>query len=130
MIQPQSLDVLLGEYSELHRVWAIQAWSGKFLAIPDQRFPGRRPVRFFTSEYDAKRVMETMLEVKPALFKHRFEVVEVLLLEALRKIKADKTPPTADSFVLNAHDEVYSVITQLRHKPTARQSASTQQRTN
>jgi hypothetical protein len=122
MIQPQSLDVLLGEYSEQHRVWAIQAWSGKFLAIPDQRFPGRRPVRFFTSEYDATRVLDVILEAKPTLFKQRFEVVEVLLLEALRKVKADKTPPSADSFVLNTPDEVYAIISQLRQKPAAKQS--------
>jgi hypothetical protein len=124
MIQPQSLDVLLGEYSEGYRVWAIQAWSGKFLAIPDQRFPGRRPVRLFTSEYDAMRVRDAVLEAKPMMFKHRYEVVEVLLLEALRKVKADKTPPTADSFVLNTPDEVFPVISQLRQKPSANQTTS------
>jgi hypothetical protein len=62
------------------------------------------------------------LEAKPSLFKLRFEVVEVPLLDALRKIKADKIPPIADSFVLNTHDEVYPVISQLRQKPTERQS--------
>jgi hypothetical protein len=122
MIQPQSLDVLLGEYSEGHRVWAIQAWSGKFLAIPDQRFPGRRPIRFFTSGYDAMRVRDAMLEAKPALFKQRFEVVEVGLLQALRKAKAEKIPPLADSFVVNTPDEVYPIIAQLMQKPTAKQS--------
>jgi len=121
MIQPQSLDVLLGEYSEGHRVWAIEAWSGKFLAIPDQRFPGRRPIRFFTSEYDATRVRDAVLEAKPMLFKHRFEVVEVGLLLALRKAKADKIPPIADSFVVNTSDEVYPIIAQLKQKQTAKQ---------
>ena len=121
MIQPQSLDVLLGEYSEGHRVWAIQAWSGKFLVIADQRFPGRRPVRFFTSEYDAGRVRDAYLDAKPLMYKQKLEVVEVLLLEALRKIKADKTAPTADSFVLNTPDEVYPVISQLRQKPIFKQ---------
>jgi len=120
MIQPQSLDVLLGEYSEQYRVWAIRAWSGKFLAIADPRFPGRRPVRFFTSEYDASRILDTVLEVKPTMEKNKFEVVEVLLLDALRRVKADKTPPTADSFVLNSPDEVYPIICQLRQKPTAK----------
>jgi hypothetical protein len=128
MIQPQSLDVLLGEYSEQHRVWAIRAWSGKFLAIPDQRFPGRRPARFFTSEYDATRVRDAVLEAKPMMFKMKFEIVEVPLLDALRKVKADKTPPVADSFVLNTPDEVYPVITQLKQKPAAKQSAISQQR--
>lgn len=119
MIQPQSLDVLLGEYSEHHRVWAILARSGRYLVVPDLRFPGRRPVRFFTSEYDAVRVMETVLELKPYLDVQKLEVVEVLLLEALRKTKAEKTLPRADSFVVNSPDEVYTIISQLRQKPSA-----------
>ncbi|MGD0939681.1 MAG: hypothetical protein ABR905_08200 [Terracidiphilus sp.] len=124
MIQPQSLDVLLGEYSELHRVWAIRAWSGKFLVIADQRFPGRRPVRFFTSEYDAMRVRDAILEAKPMMFKQRFEIVEVPLLDALRKVKAEKTPPVADSFVLNTPDEVYPVIGQIKQRREAKPSMS------
>jgi hypothetical protein len=122
MIQPQSLNVLLGEYSEGYRVWAIQAWSGKFLAIPDQRFPGRRPVRFFTSDYDAMRVRDAVVEAKPMMFKHRFEIVEVFLLEALRKVKADKIPPCADSFVVNTPDEVFSLLSQIRQKTTGNQA--------
>jgi len=128
MIQPQSLDVLLGEYSEQHPVWAIRAWSGKFLSVPDQRFPGRRPVRFFTSEYDATRLRDAILEAKPLMSKHRFEVVEVLLLDALRKVKADKTPPIADSFVINTPDEVYAVISQLSQKPAAGRQTTSQER--
>jgi len=124
MIQPQSLDVLLGEYSEQQLVWAIRAWSGKYLSLPDQRFPGRRPVRFFTSEYDAMRVRDAVLEAKPMMFKMKFEIVEVPLLSALRKVKADKTPPIADSFVINTSDEVYPILSQLRQRPTARQTAA------
>jgi len=124
MIQPQSLNVLLGEYSEQQRVWAIRAWSGKFLSLPDQRFPGRKPVRFFTNEYDAMRVRDAVLEAKPMMFKMKFEIVEVQLLDALRKVKADKTPPVADSFVLNTPDEIYPVIAQLKPRPTARQTTA------
>ena len=124
MIQPQSLDVLLGEYTEQHKVWAIQGRSGKYLAIADQRFPGRRPVRFFTSEYDAVRVLETVLEVKPTLDKLGLEVVEVRLLQALRRVKTDRTPPKADSFVVNTPDEVYPIISQLRQRPAASHSTA------
>jgi hypothetical protein len=127
MIQPQSLDVLLGEYSELHRVWAIRAWSGKFLSLPDQRFPGRRPVRFFTNEYDAMRVRDAVLDAKPMMFKYKFEIVEVPLLDALRKVKADTTPPIADSFVLNTHDEVYPLISQLKPKPITRHTTPSEE---
>ena len=126
MIQPQSLDVLLGEYSEYQKVWAIQARNGKYLAIPDQLFPGRLPIRFFTTEYDATRVLDTLLEIKPTQNAHRYEVVEVPLLQALRKAKTDKLPPRADSFVVNSHAEVYPIINQLRQKPTARHSTTAQ----
>jgi hypothetical protein len=121
MIQPQSLNVLLGEYSEGYRVWAIQAWSGKFLTIPDQRFPGRMPVRFFASEYDAMRVRDAVVESKPMMFKLKLEVVEVHLLDALRKVKADRIPPAADSFVLNTPDEVFALLSQLKRKPNFKQ---------
>jgi len=124
MIQPQSLNVLLGEYSEHHLVWAIRAWSGKFLSLADPRFPGRRPVRFFTSGYDAMRVRDAVLEAKPMMFKMKFEAVEVPLLDALRKVKADKVPPIADSFVINTSDEVYPVISQIKQRPTARQTTA------
>jgi hypothetical protein len=118
MIQPQSLDVLFREYSDLQMFWAIRSGSGKYLVVPDRRFPGRRPVRFFKSRYDAVRVMETMLQVKPFLDVQKLEVVEVLLLEALRKIKADRIPPRADSFVVNSSDEVFAIINQLKQRST------------
>lgn len=122
MIQPQSLNVLLGEYSEMQRVWAIRAWSGKFFSLSDQRFPGRRPVRFFTSEYDARRVRDAVLEAKPMMFKMRFEIVEVPLLDALRKVKSDNIPPLADSFVINTSDEVYPILSQLKQAAASRRS--------
>jgi hypothetical protein len=120
MVKPQSLNILLGEYSEAYQVWAIQARSGRYFSIPDPRFPGRLPIRFFTSEYDATRVMETVLEVKPALEARRFEVVEVHLLHAVRQAKVDKTFPIADSFFINTHDEVYPLISQIKQKSAAK----------
>jgi hypothetical protein len=118
MIQPQSFDVIPGGYSEPCRVWAIQGRSGKYLAIPDHRFPGRRPIRFFTSQVGAARIMNTVLELKPVLEKQKLVVVEVGLLAALRKVNADKTPPLADSFVVNTPDEVFELVTYLRKKAT------------
>jgi len=114
LIQPQSLDVILGEYSEMLQVWAIQGKSGKYLVIPDNRFPGRKPVRFFKSQYDAHRMMDTILKVSPALELQRLAVVDVLLLAAIRKVAADKTPPHADSFVISSSDEVYELISQIK----------------
>jgi hypothetical protein len=118
MIQPQSLDLIPGARTEFSCVWAIQGKSGKYLAIPDHRFPGRRPIRFFTSEVGATRVMNTILELKPALENQKLAVVEVGLHAALSKVRADKTPPVADSFVVSNPDEVFELVTYLRKRAT------------
>ena len=118
MIQPQPLNLIPGAHSESSWVWAIQGKSGKYLAIPDHRFPGRRPIRFFTSEVGATRVMNTVLDLKPALENQKLEVVEVDLLAALSKVRADKTRPVADSFVVNNTDEVFEFVTYLRKRAT------------
>ena len=67
MIQPLSLDVIEGEFSEEYEAWVIQGKSGAFLVIPDNRFPGKRPIRFFMSQADAVRVIDAILQAKPGL---------------------------------------------------------------
>jgi hypothetical protein len=119
MIQPRSLDLTLGEYDEDSRAWAIQARSGRYLTVPDVRFPGRRTVRFFTSEYDASRVLEAVLEIRPELDVHKLVPVQVRLLEALSRVAAEKTPPRADSFTVHSTSEVYDFVKQLRQKAAA-----------
>jgi hypothetical protein len=116
MIQPQSLNVLPGAGAEDLYVWAIQGRSGKYLAIPDPRYPGRRPIRFFTSQVGATRMLHTVLELKPALEKQNLVVVEVRLHVALEKAVADTTPPLADSYVINNPDEVVEFVIYLRNK--------------
>jgi len=116
MIQPRSLDVILREFSEEYKVWAIQADSGKYLVIPDLRFPGRRPILFFKSEYDASRLLGAVLKVRPRLEDQKLVAVEVRLLEALRRVAADKNRSQVDSFVIQSANEVSDFITQF--KPT------------
>jgi hypothetical protein len=106
----------LGEFDEDSRAWAIQGRSGRCLTIPDLRFPGRRTIRFFTSEYDANRVMEAVLEVRPELDVHKLIPVQVHLLEILRRAAAEKTPPRADSFTIHSTSEVYDFVKQIRQK--------------
>jgi hypothetical protein len=102
MIQPLSLDVVLEEFSEEYKAWVIQGKSGQYLVIPDNRFPGRRPIRFFMSELDASRVVDAVLQAKPQLAGQNLVPVEVRLLEALRGVAADKNPSHADSFVVHS----------------------------
>jgi len=116
MIQPQLLGVISGGYAEALNVWAIQGRSGKYLAIPDARFPGRRPIRFFTSDVSARRVLNTILELRPVLEKEQLTVVEVGLRAALRNASTDKLLPIADSFVINKPDEVFELVNSLRKR--------------
>jgi hypothetical protein len=44
-------------------------------------------------------------------------VVEVRLLEALRRCAADKVHPRADTYVVNSPNEVYELIDQIKCKP-------------
>jgi hypothetical protein len=116
MIQPRSFDVTLGEFSEEYTAWAIQGKSGKYLAFPDRRYPSRRPIRFFTNDYDASRVLEAILDAHPALQSQMLAVVEVRLLAALRRCAADKVHPRADSYVVNTPNEVYELLDQIKRK--------------
>ena len=113
MIRPLSLDVIEGEFSEEYEAWVIRGKNGKFLVIPDNRFPGRRPIRFFMSETDATRVKDAVLEVKPELFSQRLTAVRVRLLDSLRGIAKDADTNNADSFVVHSPNEVYDFVKSL-----------------
>lgn len=112
MIQPLSLDVIEGEFSEDYKAWVIQGKNGKFLVIPDNRFPGRRPIRFFMSELDADRVLNAVLDANPSLKKQRLVSVQVQLLESLRGLARETDPERADSFVVHSPIEVYEFLGQ------------------
>jgi hypothetical protein len=114
MIRPLELDVIEGEFSEDYKAWAIQAKSGEFLVIPDNRFPGRFPIRFFMSDADAQRVLDAVLDVKPQLRKEKLAPVHLPLLDSLRRIALDKDPNHADSFVMHSPNEVFEFIASLK----------------
>lgn len=113
MTQPLPLDTVLGEFSEQSDAWVLQSKrQGTFLVIPDDRFPGRRPVRFFMSKADAERMLTEVLKAKPSLATERITPVSVKLLQALRDIAADKTTGHADSFVVHSPNEVFEFLDQ------------------
>ena len=119
MIQPMSLDVVLREFSEEYTAWVIQANSGKYLVIPDNRFPGRRPIVFFKSRYDASRLLDAILKLRPVLIPQGLIEVEVRLLETLRGIAADRSRAQADSFVILSPNEVSDLISQFKPKASS-----------
>ena len=111
MMKPLSLDTVLSEFSEDSEAWVIQSKiNGKYLTIPDNRYPGRNPIRFFLSKLDAERILAEVLKVNPGFSAQRLEPLSVKLLQALRSLSADKTPGHADSFVIHSPNEVYKYI--------------------
>lgn len=111
MTQPLPLDTVLSEFSEASDAWALQSkGTGKYLTIPDNRYPGRRPVRSFMSRIDADRMLAEVLKANPSLAVEGIEPVAVKLLQALRSIAADNTPGNADSFVVHSPNEVYEFM--------------------
>ena len=116
MIQPMSLNVILGDFSRDDKAWTLQGKSGRYLVIPDERFPGRRPIRFFKSKYDACRVLEALLKSRPALLDQKLIAIEVRLLDALQGDESKSSRAHADSFVVNSLDEVFELICQIKAK--------------
>jgi hypothetical protein len=113
MTQPLPLDTVLGEFSEESDAWVLQSKRhGTFLVIPDNRYPGRRPVRFFMSKADAARMLAEVLKANPSMASQQITPISVKLLRALRDIAADKNPGHADSFVIHSPNEVFEFLHQ------------------
>ena len=111
MTQPLPLDTVLSEFSEDSEAWTLRSKrKGTYLIIPDDRFPGRRPVRFFMSRDDAARVLSIVLGAKPSLTAELIGPVSVKLLQAIRSIAADRTSGKVDSFVVHSPNEVYDFL--------------------
>ena len=114
MTQPLPLDIVLGEFAADYKAWVLQSKkNSQYLIIPDDRFPGRHPVRFFMSKADADRVLAAVLEVRPTLAAQHIVPIEVNLHTAMRAIAKDKTPGHADSFVVHGPNEVFDFMRAL-----------------
>lgn len=111
MTEPLPLDTILAEFTEDYEAWVLQSHKdGRYLVVPDSRFPGRQPIRFFMSKLDADRFLSVVLAANPALSQWELLPVQVKLLAALRGIASDKTPGHADSFVVHSPNEVFDFI--------------------
>jgi hypothetical protein len=109
--EPLPLDTVLSEFSEEYEAWVLQSQrNGQYLVVPDQRFPGRHPIRFFMSEAGAERFLAIVLEDQPKFSPAQIRPVQVKLLTALRSIAADKTSGHADSFVVHSPNEVFEFV--------------------
>jgi len=111
MTEPLSLETILGEFSDEDETWVLQdQLSGQYLTIPDDRFPGRNPIRFFLSRHDAESVLKEVLKAKQSLRQARITAVKVKTKQAIASIAMDKTPGHADAFVVHSPNEVFEFL--------------------
>lgn len=109
--QPISLDIIESEFSEHDCAWVLQDLvSREYVTIPDPNHPGRRPIRFFLSESDAKHLLRQVTKASKHLQGKRIRPVKVNLKTALRGIYIYKHDTFADSFVLHSPNEVFEFM--------------------
>jgi hypothetical protein len=117
MTEPISLDVLEREFDD-EEVWVLRdARSQKYVIVPDDRFPERRPVRFFLQKTDAEALLTAIREENAALRGRRISAVKVKLLSAARRIAADESPDQADSFVVHSPNEAFDFLRGRASRP-------------
>lgn len=108
MVKPLSLETILLEFDENTNAWVLQdEKSKKYLTVPDPRYIGKNPVRFFLRKEDAKAFLQEVLEVNEKLREKDIFAIKVNLIPSLKGIAADKTAGNADSFVIHSPNEVY-----------------------
>jgi len=111
MTSPLKLEDILSEFSEDADAWVLRDnTSGKFVIIPDPKFPRRKPIRFFMRREDAMDLLQKLNEENAALRAKEIYPFKVKLLESLRRIASDTNPENADAFVVHSPNEVYEYI--------------------
>jgi hypothetical protein len=111
MAQPLKLEDILAELSEDSEAWVLQDQESKtYLIIPDPRYPGRKPIRFFLRREDAQDILMEVNESNPNLRNKYIIPIKVKLKEALRGIASDSNHDHADAFVVHGSAEVYEYV--------------------
>jgi hypothetical protein len=66
--QPLTLEAILTQLPDDDEMWVLQdRASQRYVIIPDSRYPGRRPIRFFMKREDAESLLSMVLEVNERL---------------------------------------------------------------
>jgi hypothetical protein len=111
MTSPLKLEDIVSALPENAEAWVLRDRdSNQFVILPDERFPGRKPIRFFLRREDATDMLQELLEENAALRGKEIYPFKVRLLESLRRIASDSNPDNADAFVVHGPAEVYEYI--------------------
>jgi hypothetical protein len=66
--QPLPLSTILNELPDDDEMWVLQdRVSEQYVIIPDPRYPGRRPIRFFMKREYAQSLLTQLLDVNEKL---------------------------------------------------------------
>lgn len=115
MTNPLPLDVLESEFDDQKEAWVLRDVTSKlYVVVPDDRYPGRRPVRFFLRREDADAMLRELKTANKKLAKRKIEAIKVKLLPSLRSIAADTNPANADAFVVHSPNEVFEFVRDRR----------------
>jgi hypothetical protein len=108
MTSPLELETILSEFDDKSEAWVLQdSESKKYVTIPDPRYPGKHPVRFFLRREDAESILVELLDQNPRLQGKDIFPIKVKLVPALKGIASDRKAGNADSFVVHSPNEVY-----------------------
>ena len=111
MTEPLSLDVILEKFNKDDDAWVLQDEDTKrYVVIPHDKYPGRRPIHFFLRKEDAEAILIELNEVNRYLKNKNIFPVKVKLITAIKGIAFDKSPDNADAFVVHSPNEVYEYI--------------------
>ena len=108
MNTPLALEDLLAEFNNEKMAWVIRdSKSGLYLVVPDDRFPGRKPIRFFLSEANAMQFASAVLEASTSAGDWDLKAEQVKLIPSLHSIASSSRKDYADSFVVHGPNEVF-----------------------
>jgi hypothetical protein len=111
MTKPIPLEILESEFDDSKEVWVLRdKKSADYVIVPDDRFPGRRPVRFFLRKQDAEALLVEIRRENRVLARRNIAAVKVKLLPSARVIAEDTNPSHADSFVVHSPNEVLEFL--------------------
>jgi len=116
---PLKLDVILSEFNDNSEAWVLQDQdSKKYVIVPDDKYPGKKPIRFFMKREDAESFFKEIKKENIYLKNKFINAVKVKLKPALKNIAMNKNPNNADSFVVHGPVEVYEFIQEKQIEPT------------
>jgi hypothetical protein len=106
MTQPLSIATILAEFKEKDKAWVLKDIEVcKYVMFPDPDYSSRPVIHVFLDRAQAEHVLKELRKANLKLRYRKIVAQEVELLEACKRIAADKTPGNAEHFVVHSYNE-------------------------